>query len=395
MRVARLSEVCEVVMGQAPPGESYNSRGEGVPLLAGAGDFGIVNPEPNRFTTNPSRLSEIGDILLCVRATIGERNWSDRTYCVGRGVAALRAKSPDLDMQYLWHWLATAKPVLEHSGRGSTFKQVTRDAVESLSLPLPPLAEQRRIAAILDKADAIRRKRRESIELLEEFLRSVFLEMFGDPVRNEKGWEVVELGDHLTFLTSGSRGWAKYYSPSGSRFVRSLDVQMNRISDTDAVFVRPPSGAEAERTRVLTGDVLLTITGSRIGRVAPVERLQGNAHVSQHVAILRLANTICPHYLSMFLSQARGGQHQIRQAQYGQTKPGLSLNHIRSFQVPLPPLDAQRGFLRIVNTVRRMEGCYMESSGRSRTSSTRLRSRRFGGSCERERRASRHLLPRR
>ena len=88
----------------------------------------------------------------------------------------------------------------------------------------------------------------------------------------------------------------------GARFIRSLDVRMNSISDEDAVFVKPPNGAEADRTRVNPDDVLLTITGSRIGRVAPVpERLKG-AFISQHVAILRLKPGILPEFLSMFLS---------------------------------------------------------------------------------------------
>jgi type I restriction enzyme S subunit len=95
----------------------------------------------------------------------------------------------------LWHWLPSAAPALQRRARGSTFKQVTRDAIESLRVALPPLAEQRRLAAMLDKADAIRRKRREAIRLLEEFLRAAFLEMFGDPVKNPKGWEVVRLGE--------------------------------------------------------------------------------------------------------------------------------------------------------------------------------------------------------
>src|SRR6266700_7231870 len=150
MLIVKLSEVCDIIMGQAPPGESYNSSGDGVPLLAGAGDFGPTYPQPDRFTTHPSQLSEVDDILLCVRATIGERNWSDRKYCLGRGVAALRAHTEDLDKSYLWHWLLSATPALQARARGSTFKQVTRDAIESLPLTLPPLAEQRRIATALD-----------------------------------------------------------------------------------------------------------------------------------------------------------------------------------------------------------------------------------------------------
>ena len=198
-------------------------------------------------------------------------------------------------------------------------------------------------------------------------------------MRNEKRWEVVRLGDHLRFVTSGSRGWAKYYSPSGARFIRSLDVQMNHVADTDAVFVNAPAGAEAERTRVLLGDVLLTITGSRIGRVAPVDELDGDAYISQHVAILRLADTVSPRYLAMFLSQERGGQHQIREAQYGQTKPGLNLNDIRAFCVPLPPMGKQRAFSRVIDTVKDLRRRQSESAEQADALFKSLSQRAFRG----------------
>jgi type I restriction enzyme S subunit len=182
---------------------------------------------------------------------------------------------------------------------------------------------------------------------MEDFLRSVFLDMFGDPATNTKGWEFHELGKHIKFITSGSRGWAQYYVSEGARFIRSLDVQMNQISDEEPVYVNTPSNAEANRTRVNLGDVLLTITGSRIGRVAAIPSDIGEAYISQHVAIIRLDGKMRPRFLSMFLSDTRGGQHQISRMQYGQTKPGLNLTQIRLLKVPCPPLYAQDEFLAV------------------------------------------------
>jgi type I restriction enzyme, S subunit len=153
------------------------------------------------------------------------------------------------------------------------------------------------------------------------------------------------LDRHLEFLTSGSRGWAEHYVRAGKRFIRSLDVQMNRIGSDEIVYVDPPPGTEADRTRVRDGDVLVTITGSRIGRVAFVPSSFGEGYVSQHVAIVRLKSTLRPQFCSMFLSLPIGGQRQIAKAQYGQTKPGLSLTNIREFQIPIPPLDEQDRFL--------------------------------------------------
>jgi type I restriction enzyme S subunit len=345
MKTATLKDVCQVSMGQAPDGASYNNSGEGFPLIAGAGDFGEHSPKPKKFTKEPTKLSQENDIVLCIRATIGDLNWSDKTYCLGRGVAGLRPKADKLNRQYLWHWLASQKDYLFSQGTGSTFKQISRATIDDLSIPLPPLSEQKRIAAILDKADSIRRKRQEAVRLAEELTSSAFLEMFGDPSTNSKGWCVDSLDKHISFLTTGSRGWAEHYSSEGSRFIRSLDVQMNFISNDEVTYVNAPSGAEANRTRVLSGDVLLTVTGSKIGRVAPVPNSVGEAYVSQHVAIIRTTNTLLPGYLSMFLSLPSGGQRQILKSQYGQTKPGLNLEQIRELKVPCPPTALQTQFV--------------------------------------------------
>jgi type I restriction enzyme S subunit len=194
----------------------------------------------------------------------------------------------------------------------------------------------------------LRRLRHYSLELGDSYLQSVFLEMFGNPVTNPMGWNVCKLGNFIKFITSGSRGWAKYYSSDGSRFIRSLDVRMNHISNADAVYVNPPDGPERERTRVQRNDILLTITGSRIGRVAPFVIDIGEAFISQHVALIRLDDEISPQYISRFLSHPRGGQYQIERQQYGQTKPGLNLEQIIDFDILIPPKSLRKKYVEIV-----------------------------------------------
>jgi type I restriction enzyme S subunit len=350
----RLDDVCELVMGQAPDGEAYNLEGRGWPLIAGAGDFGDVYPDVKKFTLEATKLSQVGDIILGIRATIGEKVVSDKVYCLGRGVAALRPKS-ELDARYLWHWLTHIRRQLASKARGATFKQVTREDIGELEIILPSPSAQKRIASILDQADALRAKRRTALENVVPLTVAVFLDLFGEPNLNPKNFNIESLGDHLVFVTSGSRGWAEFYGSSGSRFIRSLDVQMNYISDQDVVFVEPPDNAEARRTKVGAGDVLLTITGSRIGRVATVTDDLAGSYISQHVAILRVdPNRLDPRFLSFFLSLEVAGQRQIRKFQYGQTKPGLNFEQIRRFQILVPPIEMQREFVRCATALERM-----------------------------------------
>jgi type I restriction enzyme, S subunit len=356
--LSRLDDVCEIIMGQAPSGAAYNKSGNGWMLIAGAGDFGEIYPAPKKFTTEASKLSNPGDIILGIRATIGEKVLSNGEYCLGRGVAALRSRT-GLNSRYLWHWLEHIRPELCSKSKGATFKQVNRQDIAELKISLLPIDQQKRIAAILDKAEELRRLRRQSIEQLDILGRSIFIEMFGWARDKEKN---ISLGEHLNFLTSGGRGWAKFYSTKGSRFIRSLDVQTNYISDEDPTYVNPPDNAEAKRTIVSPGDVLLTITGSRIGRVAPVKEEIAGGFISQHVAILRPdPKSINSIFLSFFLNMPTGGQRQIAKVQYGQTKPGLNFEQINNFKIPVASLSRQQEFAQQIEAIEHLKSQHRES----------------------------------
>ena len=114
----RLGDVCTVEMGQAPPGVSYNDQGRGLPLLAGAGDFKEGRPAAKKFTTAATKVAVKGDIVLGIRATIGEKVIADQTYCLGRGVAGLRPVDKRLHVRFLWHWLThtSLRPTVPASG---------------------------------------------------------------------------------------------------------------------------------------------------------------------------------------------------------------------------------------------------------------------------------------
>lgn len=133
-----------------------------------------------------------GSVLLTSRAPIGNLAIAGRDMCTNQGFKCL-VPNNDVDSTYLYYCMMAYSEKLKLLGNGATFKEVSKKIVEEFEIPLPPLTEQKRIAAILDKADSLRRKNQQSIQLADQFLRAVFLELFGDPVTNPKNWEIKKL----------------------------------------------------------------------------------------------------------------------------------------------------------------------------------------------------------
>jgi type I restriction enzyme S subunit len=160
-----------------------------------------------------------------------------------------------------------------------------------------------------------------------------------------KGWVWATTDQLLSFVTSGSRGWAKYYSETGSLFLRmgNLDHDTINLDLADIQHVNPPEGAEGTRTRVMSGDILISITAD-VGMVGFVPDNFEEAFINQHVALARPGNSIHNEYLAWFLS-SKNAQDQLKDLQRGATKVGLGLDDIRAVNVPLPPPTEQNGII--------------------------------------------------
>jgi type I restriction enzyme S subunit len=347
--IKRLGEVVEFLDSKRRPVTESDRRAGPYPYYGANGLQGTIDDfifdEPLVLLAEDG--GHFGEPDRGIAYRISGKTW------VNNHAHVLRPTS-DIDLAYLCRVLENydVTPFVTGTTRG----KLTKAGASEIVMPLPPLAEQRRIAELLDRTEALRARRCAALAQLDSLTQSLFLDLFGDPATNPKGVSIESLGNNLLFVTSGGRGWAEFYSPTGSRFIRSLDVQMNHIGSDDVALVAAPNNAEARRTRVKAGDVLLTITGSRIGRVASVPSDLEGSYISQHVAILRVdSKRIEPSFLSFFLSFEAGGQRQIAKAQYGQTKPGLNFEQIKRFQVPVPPIELQREFARQVRAVEKLK----------------------------------------
>ena len=151
-------------------------------------------------------------------------------------------------------------------------------------------------------------------------------------------------------MTSGSRGWADYYSDQGDIFIRAQNLKHDRLDLGDIAYVRLPEGnTEGVRTRVQLGDVLITITGANVTKTGLVDRELGIAYVSQHVALCRATSDLQPEFLYWYLLSEVGGRRQLNQAAYGAGKPGLNLQNIRNVTIFVPSVTTQKAVVAEIN----------------------------------------------
>ena len=358
-KLVQLSEVCEIIMGQAPAGSSYNEHGEGIALIAGAGDFGKLTPEPKKHTTEPSKFSHVGDLILCIRATIGELNLSDKKYCLGRGVAGLRPNENVLHCAYLWHFIKSSKQQLAAKGTGSTFKQVSRSHIAEWEIPLPPLPEQKRIAAILDKADAIRRKRQQAIQLADDFLRAVFLDMFGDPVTNPKGWDVKPLKEiaRIQIGPFGTQLHKEEYITGGIPLVNPTHLVQGKIVPNHELTVSKTKHAELSEYHLDEGDIVMGRRGE-MGRCAVVGKKESGWLCGTGSLFLRPKQAgVFSGYLGRLLSSEPIKRH-LESESLGATMPNLNKSIVGNIMIPIPSDSALKQFAEVERKTKSFKAKY-------------------------------------
>jgi type I restriction enzyme S subunit len=256
-----------------------------------------------------------------------------------------------VDIKYFYYAL-TAKD-MEQYAITTSIPGINRNDIYDLKIPLPSLSKQKAIVAKLDRAQRLIDIDKEMLAKYDDLIQSVFLEMFGDPVTNPKGWEVKKLGDLTTKVGSGStpRGGSKVYQDHGNIFIRSQNVLMNKMDLSDVAYIADEIHKGMKNTWVQENDVLLNITGASIGRVCVYNKSEA-ANVNQHVCILRpVQDEIKPFYLSNLIS-SKNYQDKILGQQTGGTRQAFNMTQIKNFDIPLPPLDLQTKFNEILTKLK-------------------------------------------
>ncbi len=360
----RLGEVCEVIAGQSPPSSTYNNEGNGLPFFQGKADFGVHFPKVRMWCDTPNKIAFPDDILLSVRAPVGPTNICDTKSCIGRGLAAIRSGS-SIHPKYAYYYFKHIEPKLSQQGTGSTFSAITTGVVKDLEIPLPPLPAQQKIAALLDAADAVRQKDKALLAKYDALLQSNFHHLFGDPVKNEKGWEVKKLGDTNSTIQIGPFGTqlhAEDYVDGGIPLINPMHIRASLICEDREFSITPEKANSLDNYRLLEGDIIMGRRGE-MGRCALVTERE-NGWMCGTGSLFVRPNNINSVYLLLVLSSKEIKRELEKKAQ-GVTMANLNQSIIRNLQIPFPPLSLQTQFAQIAQNIQRQKALVKEAAAKS------------------------------
>ena len=321
-----LEEICEIIMGQSPPGETYNTKGDGVPLINGPVEFG---PEPlsktiiNQYTTSPTKMCKEGDLILCVRgSTTGRMNIAGYAGCIGRGVAAIRSAS---SQQWVNIIINSLRDRIYDLGVGSTFPNITAKDLAALQIPLPPLEVQKEIVAEIEGYQKVIDGAR------------VVLDNYRPHIPIHPDWPVKDLVEVATKITDGTHVTPRY-TDSGIPFLRVTDITE---SNTSKKYLSEEEHRDLiKHCNPQKGDVL----DSKNGTIGVAKLVDWDWEFSIFVSLALIKpnrELIDATYLTCFLNSDSAYAQATARSKSG-TVTNLHLVDIKTIRVPLPPLTTQQ-----------------------------------------------------
>ena len=354
--LVKFKDVATVVTGSTPKKNDENYGGN-IPFVT-PGDLGEKSEIDSAKVmlsasgANSARLLPANSVMVCcIGATIGKTGLAVVPVVTNQQINSLVFDSSKVFSKYAFYFCQTLTPLLRDRSTSTTMPIVNKSSFSEFEIPLPPLPEQKRIAAILDKADAIRRKRQQAIQLADEFLRAVFLDMFGDPVSNPKGWEVKpidELCSEIVDCVNRTAPTVDY--PTPYKMIRTTNVRDYSLDIDNVRYVDEETYKKWVRRLVpKRGDIIFT-REAPAGEAAVINTSE-KIFLGQRTMHFRPNQTLISSEYLMFELMSGGVKRQISRMHAGSTVTHLSVPECKKFEIRVPPLKLQRNFEAIKNAV--------------------------------------------
>ena len=304
-----------------------------------------------------------GDFLLTNSMSFGRPYIMKTSGCVHDGWLILSPKSDQIYTDYFFHYLGSEEVYnrLASKAAGAVVKNLNKDVVKELEIPLPPLPEQKRIAAILDKADQLRQKRQQAIGLADEFLRSVFLDMFGDPVINPKRFELRKLSELYATPKTGTK-----CGPFGSALKKDeyqsegVPVwNMDNISlqgqfiDGPNLWITEDKFQDLEQYSIEAGDIIISRAGT-VGKMGVVRSKHPCSVISTNLIRVRFGAELIPEFFISLMIFCKGRIGNLKTGPDG-TFTHMNTGILDKLVFPYPPLDIQHKYISVYNRVNKFK----------------------------------------
>ena len=337
----KISDIGKIVSGATPKTKDVDNYGGSIAWITPADlsgytskyiSHGLRNITQKGYDSCSTHLMPRGTVLFSSRAPIGYVAIAENPICTNQGFKSI-VPNDDIDSEFLYYQLQYLRKKIQEKGSGTTFKEISGKVLGETDIVVPSLEEQSRIVARIDELFSELDKAVDTLKTTKEQLtvyrQAVLKSAFSD--FNKK----IIIRNTADIVTSGSRGWAKYYSETGALFIRIGNLTHTGIDiDLDDVqHITPPNNAEGTRTKLRTKDVLISITAD-LGSIGFVTENIQEAYINQHIALVRFSNPVQGKFMAWYL-RSEYGQKDLLKNKRGGGKLGLGLDDIRDTPVPI------------------------------------------------------------
>ena len=359
MNYVMLKEVCSINMGQSPDSDSYNENGEGVPFFQGNADFGERYPVTRKWCTAPTKMAEPEDILISVRAPIGAMNYAKVECCIGRGLAALTPDKTKVSPEFIFWLLKGKNEELNSKGTGSTFKAIGRKVLEETLVPDIALETQLEYSAILEKVYAVIQNRKAELIKLDELIKARFVELFGDPVENPKGYYVATLQElidkgFITYHLDGNHGGdyprSEEFVESGVPYISANCIVNGEIDFSKAKYLTPERASKLRKGIAQDEDVLFAHNAT-VGPTVVLHTSEGKVILGTSLTAYRCnKNVIMPNFLKTYML-SNGFIMQYSSEMKQTTRNQVPITMQKKYLFLIPPIEEQEQFANFAQQV--------------------------------------------
>lgn len=376
MEFELLGNICEVVRGSSPrPQGDKRYYGGNIPRLMIADvtrDKKYVTPIIDSLTEEgaaKSRPMKKGDLIIAVSGDPGRVCLLNVDACIHDGFVGLRnLDESKYDKEFLYYYLTFFKSSMKHRAYGAIFQNITTDILKGIKIPKLSISVQNNIAKLASKAENLIAQRKESIRLLDEFLKSTFLEMFGDPVRNEKGWETRTIEQLVKkekyALKRGPFGGAlkkEIFVPSGYLVYEQFHALNNDFSFA-RYFIDEAKFQELKGFEVKPGDIIVSCSGVYLGKLAIVPKGAKQGIINQALLKISLDNRIIENVFFVYVFSNENFKRKFYGNVIGTGIPNFpSMDDFKKFNFIYPPIELQTQFAQIVEKSEALKTQYQQS----------------------------------